>query len=163
LYSAPHNLEQTPSENSAIKLASKDNLLGYQDIYELYSNQFLPLQYNVDILDRIYLQGLFDSKMTGGAIAHLNVLERITDKEVLINLIHKASAMGVVYTAINYNLQKCTNEHMSVGRNETCPVCNADITDNFTRVVGFMVNTKNFHKVRRKVDYPNRVFYREVE
>ena len=162
-YNAPFNMEQTPSENSAIKMASKDRLLGYQNEYDLYSNQFIPLTVNADLLDRIRLQGLFDSKMSGGAICHLNIENRIEDEKLIENLITVSAKAGVVYTAINYNLQRCINGHMTVGRNDKCSICEGEITDNYTRVVGFLVNTKNFHKVRRTVDYPNRVFYNELE
>jgi ribonucleoside-triphosphate reductase len=51
---------------------------------------------------------------------------------------------------------------MTVGKNETCSICGEKIIDNFTRVVGFLVNTKNFHQIRREFDYPNRVFYNGV-
>lgn len=64
-----------------------------------------------------------------------------------------------VQWAINYNLQRCENGHMSVGRGDKCQICGGKITDNFTRVVGFLTNTKNWHKVRRTDDYPNRIFY----
>ena len=75
----PHNCEQTPSENSAIKLAEADRILGYNQDYDLYSNQFIPLTAKADVLDRIMLQGMFDSYMTGGAILHINVSEKIKD------------------------------------------------------------------------------------
>jgi ribonucleoside-triphosphate reductase len=162
-YNAPHNVEQVPAENSAIKLAQKDKLLGYQNEYRLYSNQFIPLTTNANLLDRIAVQGMFDEKMTGGAICHLNVEQRIENPKFIENLIAVAAKAGVVYTAINYNLQKCRNEHMSVGKNNSCSICGSEIVDNFTRVVGFLVNTKNFHKVRREYDYPNRVFVKELE
>lgn len=161
-YNAPHNVEQVPAENSAIKLAQKDKLLNYQNEFELYSNQFIPLTTNANLLDRITLQGLFDSKMTGGAICHLNVEQQITNSKLIEDLLITAAKAGVVYTAINYNLQRCINEHMSVGKNTVCPICGKEIVDNFTRVVGFLVNTKNFHKVRREEDYPKRVFYKEI-
>ena len=69
---------------------------------------------------------------------------------------------GVVYHAINYNLQRCENGHMTVGKNNICSICGKLITDNFTRAVGFLVNTKNLHKIRREFDYPNRQFYKEI-
>ncbi len=159
-YNSPHNCEQTPSENSAIKMANKDRILGYQNEYELYSNQFIPLTVNADLLDRIKLQGMFDSKMSGGAICHLNIEEKITNSELIEELIKTSAKSGVVYMAINYNLQRCENGHMTVGKNNICSICGSKITDNFTRVVGFLVNTKNFHQVRREFDYPNRVFYK---
>ena len=162
LYNAPHNAEQVPAENSAIKLAQKDTVIGYQYKYNFYSNQFIPLISNANLLDRIELQGRFDKKMSGGAICHLNIEQRVDDVEKLMQLLSTASQKGVVYTAINYNLQKCKQEHMTVGKNNLCPICNSEITDNFTRVVGFLVNTKNFHKVRREIDYPNRKFYKSI-
>ena len=48
---------------------------------------------------------------------------------------------------------------MSVGKNEICQICGKPITDNFTRVVGFLTAIKNWHNVRREQDYPERQFY----
>jgi ribonucleoside-triphosphate reductase len=158
----PHNMEQTPSENSSIKLAQTDKLLGYQKNYELYSNQFIPLTTKADLLDRIKLQGMFDAKMTGGAICHLNVDTRITDVKLMEDLMIHAIKQGVIYSAINYNIQQCASGHMSVGKKDTCGVCGSEITENFTRVVGFLTSVRNWHKVRREEDYPNRQFYKEV-
>ena len=157
-----HNCEQTPSESSAIRAAAKDHFLGINTQYDLYSNQFIPLITDADMLDRIQLQGLFDSQFSGGAIAHLNVEDRITDVDQLVDLINLTVKMGVVYHAINYMLQKCENGHMTVGKRDKCPVCNSIITDNYTRIVGFLVNTKNAHKVRRELDIPNRQFYKSI-
>ncbi len=158
-YDAPHNCEQTPSESSAVKIAKKDKLLGYQSNYTLYSNQFIPLITNADMLDRIDLQGSFDSRMSGGSICHINVDTRIEDPKRIEELIDLAAKMGVIYWAVNYNLQKCENGHMSVGKDNTCAICGGGITDFYTRVVGFVVNVKNFNATRRQVDYPNRQFY----
>lgn len=161
-YEYAHNTEQTPSENSAIKLAQKDKLLKYQTSYPLYSNQFIPLITKADMLDRIKLQGLFDSQFSGGAIAHLNIENRIEDPKLLSDLIKTSVKKGVVYFAINHNIQRCENGHITVGLKDNCPICQSKITDNFTRAVGFQVNTKNLHKVRREFDYPNRQFYSGV-
>ena len=161
-YKYAHNTEQTPSENSSIKLAQKDKMLKYQDSYELYSNQFIPLITQADMLDRIKLQGLFDSQFSGGAIAHINIENKIEDAELLAELIKTSVKKGVVYHAINYNLQRCEEGHMSVGKNTICPICGKEITDNFTRAVGFLVNVKNLHAVRRKFDYPVRQFYKGI-
>jgi len=158
-YHAPTNAEQTPSETSAVKLAKKDTLLGIQNIYKLYSNQFIPLITNADMLDRIKLQGMFDSHFSGGSVCHLNVETRITDVKQMEELIRSTIKHETVYFAINYNLQRCKNGHMTVGRKDYCPICNAPIEDNYTRVVGFLTNTKNWNKTRREVDYPNRKWY----
>lgn len=158
-YKYAHNLEQTPSENSAIKLAHKDQILGLQKEFELYSNQFIPLIVTANLLDRIRLQGMFDGEFSGGSIMHVGCDMRVENYENLMKMIKATVKAGVVYHAINYNLQKCEDGHMTVGNNANCSVCGKPITDNYVRVVGFIVNTKNFHKVRREVDYPNRQLY----
>ncbi len=158
-YKYAHNLEQTPSENSAIKLASKDKVQKLQNEFELYSNQFIPLIVTANLLDRIRLQGMFDSEFSGGSIMHCGCDMRVESYENLMKMIKATVKAGCVYHAINYNLQKCEDGHMSVGKNENCSICGKPITDNYVRVVGFIVNTKNFHKVRREVDYPNRQIY----
>lgn len=164
-YGAPHNCEQIPAEATAVKLAQKDKLLKIQVEnfeYDLYSNQFIPLVTNADLLDRIEIQGKLDKHFSGGAICHLNVETRLNDKEKMKSLIETAANKGVIYFAINYNIQKCEDEHITVGKKETCD-CGKKITDNFTRVVGFLVNTKAFNKKRREIDYPNRQFYNDTD
>ena len=160
LYKTPHNCEQIPGESSSIKLAAKDRLLGFNDKYDIYSHQFIPLVTKADLLDRIKLQGLFDSHFSGGAICHLNVEERINDHNKIVDLIKTCAKQGVVYFAINYNIQRCVNDHMSIGKDTKCSICGADVADNFTRVVGFLTNVKYWNQVRREEDYPNRQFYK---
>lgn len=162
-FKTPHNCEQIPGENVSIKLASKDKLMKYQDTYDIYSNQFIPLITTADLLDRIKLQGLFDKHFSGGAIGHFNVEERITDSKSIEDLIKMCAKMGVVYFAINYNIMQCENEHITVGKSETCSICSAPITGMFTRVVGFLTAVKSWHKIRRELDHPNRQFYNSVD
>jgi ribonucleoside-triphosphate reductase len=161
-YNAPHNIEQVPGENMSIKLAEKDKLLGYQDEYNIYSNQFIPLTTNADLLDRIYLQGLFDKHFTGGAICHINVETQIEDTEQIKSLIRETAKCGVIYFAINYNLQECEDGHMTVGRKDKCSICGKEIVNNYCRIVGFLTNVKNWHKVRREEDYKFRQWYKDI-
>lgn len=167
-FNYPHNCEQVPAESSAVKLARKDHLFGYNrnedgsPIYPLYSNQFIPLTTQADMLDRMYLQGLFDQHFSGGAICHINVSERITDWHQMADLIKTCAEQGVIYWAVNYALQMCEHQHMTVGNSRHCPICGGAITDHFTRVVGFLTNTKHWNATRRMFDWPNRQFYQEV-
>jgi len=89
-------------------------------------------------------------------------LAKIEDKEKIKNLIRETAKCGVIYHAINYNLQECEDGHMSVGKREKCEICGKEIVNNYTRVVGFLTNTKNWHKVRRNEDYPNRQWYGDI-
>ena len=165
IYNSPHNCEQIPGENVSIKLASKDTLLKYQDKYEIYSNQFIPLTSNANMLDRIKLQGIFDEHFSGGSILHLNIEEPIDDIDTLMNLTIYCAKMGVVYHAINLFLSQCENNHMTVGKkdNEVCSICGEPIKNKYTRVVGFLTNVKNWHKIRREKDFPNRKCYKKKD
>ena len=162
-FKSPHNCEQIPAENVAVKLAKKDSLLGLNKEYKLYSNQFIPLIEKTNMLDRIELQGLFDKHFSGGAICHLNMDQEITDSETMANLIETCANKGVVYFAINYVLQECEDGHMSVGNISECPICGKPITGKYTRVVGFLSKIDNWNRTRRELDFSNRQFYSSVE
>lgn len=163
IYKAPHNCEQIPGEGTACTLPVRDKLLGLNDKYDMYSNQFIPLVERVNMFDRIRMQGLFDKHFSGGAICHLNMDQDVQSAEVFKNLIIASAKEGVVYFAINLVLQECDNHHMTVGRRETCPVCGEPITGTYTRVVGFLSKVNNWVPTRREKDFPNRQFYKEVE
>lgn len=159
---APHNVEQVPAESSAVKLAQKDTMLKMGIDKPLYSNQFIPLIVKADMFDRLRLQGMFDSRLSGGAIAHINVGERIEDPETMISLMEFAAKAGVVYWAVNYLLRCCPDKHTWVG-GEICPTCGKNWEHEITRVVGFFTHVKNWNPVRRTEDWPNRQFYAEKE
>lgn len=158
-FKTPHNCEQIPAENVSIKLAKKDQMLKYQNEYNLYSNQFIPLIVNADLLDRIKLQGIFDEHFSGGSIMHISCDEQLTKVEDMKVLIETCAKQKVIYFAINYMLRRCKNGHMTVGSSNKCSVCGEEIVDFYTRVVGFLTNIKNWHKVRREEDAPNRKMY----
>jgi ribonucleoside-triphosphate reductase (formate) len=161
-FKSPHNCEQVPAESSAVKLAKRDRTLKYQDEYVLYSNQFIPLTKPADMLDRLRLQGKFDSKFSGGAICHVNVGEKIKNKQTMIDLMLYSAKCGVVYWAVNYALKRCINSHVFVDE-DVCPFCGEGIDHVSTRVVGFFTNVNNWNEVRRNNDWKNRQFYKDVK
>ena len=56
-YKIPVNLEGIPGENTCVKLAVKDKVLGFNNQYKMYSNQFIPLSKRCNIFDRVKLSG----------------------------------------------------------------------------------------------------------
>ena len=116
-----------------------------------------------NMLDRIHLQGLFDSQFSGGAICHLNMDQEIKDVNTMSNLIETCAKKGVVYFAINYVLQECEEGHMSVGNIDVCPICGKPIVNKYTRVVGFLTRVAGWNPTRRDKDFPNRQFYGSIE
>lgn len=155
-----YNLEQIPGESAAIKLAQKDNLVyGTEMDYEMYSNQFIPLIKKVPLATRIKAQGAFDHSMSGGSILHINLAEKVQSLDMLLTLMDYAVENNVVYFAPNYNIQKCENGHVTVGKSEVCPECGAKVVENYTRVVGFYTPVSTWKKERRgDIDYQSRVW-----
>lgn len=162
-YNAPHNCEQVPGESLSVKFASKDKLLKYQNEYNIYSNQFVPLIATANLLDRITIQGALDKHFSGGSVLHINCDTKIEDYHDIMELIKATAKNGVIYHAINYVLQRCEEGHMTVGNNTICSVCGGPITDTYTRVVGFLTNVKHWNVIRRTADFPNRKFYKPKE
>lgn len=158
----PHNMEQVPAESSAVKLATKDRMLGFNDKYNLYSNQFIPLTVPANMLTRLTLQGKFDRLCSGGAICHINVGEKITSVDNMMELMDYAAEQGVVYWAVNYAIKRCTGNHVWID-GDTCPYCGGPVNEVTTRVVGFFTNVAHWNPSRREYDWPNRQFYNKKE
>ncbi|MEI2422386.1 anaerobic ribonucleoside-triphosphate reductase [Arthrospira platensis SPKY2] len=134
--------------------------------FELYSNQYIPLTLTnkqngdlVSIYDRLYIQGLFDSFTTGGAICHIN----IDDSQPLSStqnklLIETAKDLGVVYFAINYVFSQSESDVFSIGKHDICPITGENIKYQYSRVVGYLTNEQNW-KLERREEFKKRNFY----
>lgn len=144
------NVEQIPAEATSPKFAKADKLLHKQDKYKLYSNQFIPLITETDILNRIELQALFEKYFSGGTILHVNVAEKITSEKVMKKLMMYIIKTGVQYFAINYFLNKCKNGHITIGSDSICNICGEGIVEKYTRVVGFLTPVSSWQEERRE-------------
>jgi len=150
------NIEQVPAEKAAVTLAEKDRIL-YGTDYNLYSNQWLPLTTNTDVLNRIRYSGMFDKKVSGGAILHINLEAPFRNEEESWKMVNLVAQMGVIYFAFNHRISVCDDGHAFYG--ERCTVCGKPKVDEFMRIVGYLVPVRSFNNVRQKFEYPKRVFY----
>lgn len=158
------NVEQVPAENVSVKLAKLDALRGLNTKYEIYANQFIPLVKETEggILDRISIQGELDEYFSGGSILHLN-LDQECDADDFIQLGKYAIEQGVRYFGINYATSSCHECGKTfVGKVDKCPHCNSDDFETWCRIVGYMIPTANYNKVRRK-EFGDRIFYKNGE
>jgi len=161
-HGCPFNVEQVPAESLAIKFAQKDRLLYGMD-YDIYTNQFIPLWVNSDIVDRIKLDGEFSRSLTGGGISHLNIGEKLTSINQMKSLIKYAINCGCEHFAVNYNFCLCQNKHVAIaGPSEKCPICAAPIIEQYTRIAGFCVPVSTWNKGRRK-EHGKRIFEKYSE
>ena len=153
----PFNIEQVPAESLAIKFAEKDRLLVDSD-YEIYSNQFVPLWVDCDIVDRIKIDGNFSKVLTGGGISHLNIGEKLTSPNQMRCLIEYAVKCGCEHFAINYNFCCCENKHITIsGPSQNCPICGAKIVEQYTRIIGYWTPVSAWNKGRRS-EHKKRIF-----
>ena len=154
------NIEQIPGESAAAMFAKKDKLLFSNAKYDLYGNQYIPLWYNVDVIERIKVHGVFDNRAQGGAILHINVTDSL-EKEQMRKLIEFAANSGVIYFAVNMNIAKCnTCGQIFIGKFAESPCHKAAMT-NFLRVVGFLTPVASWTPERRE-EYKTRQFYKEL-
>lgn len=157
------NVEQIPAENVAVKLANIDKKLGLNTKYDIYANQFIPLDITTEggILDRISIQGELDEYFSGGSILHINLDQECKDEGLFLELGKYAIENGVRYFGINYATNHCNNcGGTFVGKLKECPHCKSDNFETWCRTVGYMVPVENYNKVRRQ-EFERRVFYKE--
>jgi len=156
-YGFTFNIEQVPAEKAAVTLAQKDRLL-YGTDYVLYSNQWLPLTTDTDMLNRIKYSGILDKKVSGGAILHINIDSPFRNEEEAWHMVNLVAKTGVVYFAFNQKISVCEEGHAFYG--SKCPTCGKNKADEYMRIVGYLVPVSSFNSVRKKEEYPKRVFYK---
>jgi len=167
-FNRPFNIEQIPAESMAVRLCKKDKIsFGEQCTnYDLYSNQYFPLIANTRLLNRIKIQGVFDTQTAGGSILHINLMDRdALTPQVMSKLIHKCAAMGCTYLAINLDFNKCEAGHITIGKQgaDHCSECGGKIVEKYTRVVGFITPVSSWQETRRDNEYDKRYRYGSID
>lgn len=155
------NIEQIPGESFAVRFADADRLVFGEDVFNkyikspLYSNQFAPLWSDVDVWERLAIDGKYNGLITGGGIVHATIGAKVTYKQA-VKIIKFAINCGCEHFALNSIYSECENKHITFGKSNQCPECGAKVTDWFTRIVGFFVRVSDFNKVRREWEFPRR-------
>lgn len=157
-YCIAGNIEQVPAESFAVRLSKADRLIFGEDKvpYKLYANQFVPLWRDATIYERMEIDGLYNSMLSGGGIVHFTIAEKVTSKQAE-KLIEYAIKSGCEHFALNAIYSECSKGHNTFGKSTICPVCGEEIVEYYTRVVGFFVPVSSWNKERREWEFPNRV------
>lgn len=144
------NIEQIPGERAAAILKQKDQFFHPDKNYTLplYGNQWVPLGVHTSIDEKIKLSARLDKACNGGSIAHFNVDKPIEDFDVMWDLVNKIADAGVPYFAINGRINACRHNHGFYG--DTCPTCGGEVTDQYTRIVGFYVPVSTYSSERKE-------------
>lgn len=141
------NVEQTPMENGAIKVAKKNSILYGTSDY-ITGNQWIALKDKATIKARTRAAGILDNKCGGGCISHIQIDAPFSDEEQAWALLNYIANQGVIYFAFNLKINT-DNEHHSF-TTRVCPYCGSVATDTYQRCVGYLVPTKSWSEGRKK-------------
>ena len=150
-YKIPTNLEGIPAEQTAVRLRDKDALLGFNPQSDMYSNQFIPLSKNCNILDRIRSAAVLDRHCSGGSITHVTI-DGTIDLETMLNMAEATIKLGVKYFAFNYEINQCKDpncQKIFVGKHEKCPTCGNPEIERYMRIVGFLTKKSSWSTQRQ--------------
>ncbi len=142
-----YNLEATPAESTAYRLAQKDRKI-YPDIITLgtkkvpyYTNSTqLPVNYTDDIFEEIKLQDDIQCKYTGGTVEHIFVGEELSDIETVKSLVRKIFENNrLPYITITPTFSICPTHGYIAGKHFHCPKCAIEQPcEVYSRVVGYL-------------------------
>jgi ribonucleoside-triphosphate reductase len=132
-----YNLEATPAEGTTYRLAKKDQKK-YSDIvfanneavkesglepYYTNSSQ-LPVGFTSDIFEALDLQDGLQTKYTGGTVLHGFLGEKVSDIEVVKNLVKTiASKYSLPYFTFTPTFSICPEHGYLAGEHGFCPKC----------------------------------------
>lgn len=153
------NLEAVPGETCNAKLAKMDSLLySFAKPCYILGNQWIPLREKCTIQEKIRLGAELDKLCGGGQIAHINIEGKFANKEQAWSMLNSIAADGVIYFAFNSKMKGCANGHHWVGEFK-CPTCGGEVTEEFTRIVGFYRPCSSFSKERKR-EYNERTWFK---
>lgn len=141
------NLEQTPVENGAIKLAHANSLL-YGTKEYILANQWIPLKDKATIQARTRAAGVFDRMCGGGAITHIQIDAPLQNEEIAWKLLNFIAEQGVIYFAFNLKINVDAENHTFTTK--TCPICGSAPTETYQRCVGYLVPTHSWSEGRKR-------------
>jgi ribonucleoside-triphosphate reductase len=123
-----YNLEATPAEGTAYRLARLDKqkypkIVSGGDETPFYTNSTqLPVGFTADVFQALKLQEDLQSLYTGGTVFHTYLGEPIDDPEVVKNLVRRiACGFRIPYFSITPTFSVCPRHGYLAGAHETCP------------------------------------------
>ncbi|RLG13940.1 ribonucleoside triphosphate reductase [Candidatus Pacearchaeota archaeon] len=138
-----YNLEATPAESTAYRLAKKDKELyphirtSGKDTPFLTNSTQLPVDLNIDLFSALRHQEDIQVLYNGGTIFHTFLGERINGKAAKKIVRKIAEETQLPYFSITPLFSICNNHGYLVGKHEKCPTCNSP-TEIYDRIVGYL-------------------------
>ena len=152
-YGDLYNLEATPAESTAYRLAKKDHEL-YPDMKmasdkentPYYTNSsHLPVGYTEDVFTALDIQDELQTLYTSGTVFHTFLGERMPDWKAAASLVRKiAENYRLPYYTMSPTYSVCVNHGYLNGEQYVCPICGKE-TEVYSRITGYYRPVKNWN------------------
>jgi ribonucleoside-triphosphate reductase len=156
-----YNLEATPAEGTAYRLAKMDkqhypNIICAnepavtQGVPPFYTNStHLPVDYTDDVFQALDLQDPLQSRYTGGTVLHVFLGEAVPDPQAVKAFIRTVCRKyHLPYLTISPVFSVCRAHGYLTGEHPTCPTCGGE-TEVYARVVGYLRPVKQWNEGKR--------------
>ena len=145
MYGDLYNLEATPAESTAYRLAKHDKK-EYKDIITAnddskvpyYTNSsHLPVSFTDDVFRALDIEDRFQNLYTSGTVFHTFLGEKLPDWRAAASLVKKiATNYKLPYYTISPTYSICEDHGYITGEVYTCPICGKK-TEVWSRITGY--------------------------
>jgi len=162
-----YNLEATPAESTAYRLARLDREK-YKNIITSGTNRFPYLtnstQLNVDatrdIFEALQHQKDIQPLYTGGTIFH-GFLPEAIDRETCKKLVRKIAETSLPYFSLTPTFSVCQNHGYLKGEFQQCPQC-GEKTEVYSRIVGYLRPVATWNDGKQQ-EFKERTPYKKID
>lgn len=154
-----YNLEATPAESTAYRLAQQDKgqypeiiTSGTSEMPYYTNSSQLPVNYTDDAFEALKLQDDLQCSYTGGTVLHLFMGERLPDAEAVKNMVKQVfSKFKLPYITITPTFSICPIHGYISGEHFTCPKCTIEQPcEVYSRIVGYLRPVKQWNEGKQK-------------
>ena len=164
-YGDLYNLEATPAESTAYRLAKHDVsrypgiMTANENGTPYYTNSSnLPVGYTDDIFEALAVQDELQTLYTSGTVFHAFLGEKLPDWKSAATLVRKiAENHKLPYYTLSPTYSVCKNHGYIAGEHFTCPECGAT-AEVYSRITGYYRPVQNWNDGKSQ-EYKDRVVY----
>ena len=165
-YGELYNLEATPAESTAYRLAKHDKkhypdiiTAGHEGDTPYYTNSsHLPVDYTSDIFDALDVQDELQTLYTSGTVFHAFLGEKLPDWKAAATLVRKiAENYRLPYYTLSPTYSVCKEHGYIAGEHFICPTCGKK-AEVYSRITGYYRPVQNWNDGKAQ-EYKNRTVY----
>ena len=166
-YGDLYNLEATPAESTAFRLAKHDvekypgivTAAKSCDDTPYYTNSsHLPVGYTEDIFSALDIQDELQTLYTSGTVFHAFLGEKLPDWKAAATLVRKiAENYKLPYYTMSPTYSVCRTHGYLSGEQKVCPKC-GEVTEVYSRITGYYRPVKNWNDGKTQ-EYKDRKVY----